>query len=110
MEFMTTRIIRDVQSKPGVPYNPYHSELLERPCIILDAEVGHCAWLAVETERDPGVLHRFRTSPVISVEVEADDAMRIETKNTVYTIDISPDDRRSVCLARFTLDDYKIPV
>lgn len=112
-EVITTHIITDVQPKPGRGHNPYHSELLERPCVILEIEHGEPAWLAVEMEREPGILHRYRTSPVVQWTGECDidgqfhGDLLLETKNTYYMLEEVPYGDGCLCRTRFDLDDYK---
>ena len=112
-EAITTHVITDIQSKPKVPHNPNHWELLGRPCLVLEAEYDQPAWLAVELEQEPGVLHRFRTSPVVQWTGECDffgkfhGMLLLETKHTYYTIEEVPEGEGKLCHTRFDLDDYK---
>ena len=110
--FQTTRVIKDVVPKTGTKHNPNHSELLGRPCIMLDFSPGEPAWFAAELERDPGKLHRFRTSSVVDFRTEFEEDGRevlvLETRNTTYYIAEAIPDESVECAAQFDLRDFRV--
>lgn len=102
-EIRATHFIESVESKPNTPYNFSHEQIAFRPCLILRMDVGEFGWLAVEPEYDAGILHRFRTSKVVSIHVDGDTTM-IETQNTFYRLKAYDDG--PICKARFPLDKF----
>ena len=95
----TTHLIIRAIPKENAADRQSYKDLSMRPCIVLQAEKGHCARFCVEMLGDPGVLHRMRTS---TVRRKVDDyhdheSYKLETENAVYYIAEAPDNKRFDC-------------
>ena len=80
-----THYIEGIDTKPGANLVFDHEQIAFRPCAVIRAEVGDFGWIAVEPSSDPGVLHLYRTSKIVSITHDGD-SMVIETKNTYYKL------------------------
>lgn len=79
----TTHIVESIEPKPSRSLTFAHTEIMDRPCILLRLEAGDVGWFAVSPHYDPASLHRFHTSRIKSVKEDGDDVV-VETMNTFY--------------------------